>query len=186
MAKKITIAQLKKELKTKTNEELIEIVTDLTKSLPQVKDYMTLKYSPESSQELVDEAKRKIRAEFFPARGYGNGRVSVAKKVISEFKKISINSEQLIDLMLYYVENCNEYTEAYGDIDANFYYSAKSRYYDAVKLVNQSEKTTYKKFAQRFENLATHACEAWGFRDDLAESYDNIVWLNDKDKVDMW
>lgn len=186
MAKKITITQLKKELKTKTNEELVDIITDLTKALPAVKDYMTLKYAPESTQELVDEAKKKVRAEFFPARGYGEGKISVAKKIISEFKKISINSEPLIDIMLYYVEVCNEYTEAYGDIDAQFYYSAESMYDKVVQLINQNDKLVYQKFADRLVELATYACVAWGFRGSLYESFATIIWLNDEEKTDMW
>ena len=41
--------------------------------------------------------KAAIKDEFFPARGYGEGRLSIARKPVTEYKKVSKSPEGLIE-----------------------------------------------------------------------------------------
>ena len=59
--------------------------------------------------------------------------MSVAKKAISDFKKLSDSPLNNADIMLHYVENGVQFTDAYGDIDERFYTSMENMFDDAVK-----------------------------------------------------
>jgi hypothetical protein len=56
------------------------------------------------------------------------GRGSVARKAVSDYKKVSASKFGLADVMLYYVEMGVQFTNAYGDIDEAFYNSMESMY----------------------------------------------------------
>ena len=167
--KNITIKTLKKTLSEKSEKELLNEVTTLFKKFPQVKEYYTLLLCSDGQEQVLDKYKEKIRNEFFPKRGYGKARLSIAKKSISDFKKISQESSLIIDLMLFYVDQGVEYTASYGDIDGPFYLSMEKMYLNALELAHKS------KLLLNFEKISNHiaqnACEGWGFKDQLSEIY---------------
>ena len=71
--------------------------------------------------------KARIKNGFFPVRGHGAARLSVARKAIAEYRKQSPLPDDLADLMLFYVEMGVQYTNICGDIDAAFYRGMESR-----------------------------------------------------------
>ena len=81
-------------------EELIKTIVDLYKKNDFVKDYCTSKYSESDGSELFAKHKGIIENEFFPDRGNGRGRLSVAKKSISEFTKLSDDKTTIAELMI--------------------------------------------------------------------------------------
>lgn len=135
--KNITISQLKKALSEKPEKELIEEVINLFKKFPQVKEYYTLAFSAEGEEHVLEKYKEIITNEFFPKRGYGKARLSVAKKAISDFKKISDKPPFIIDIMLHYVAQGVNFTDQYGDIDEPFYNSMEKMFKDALKLAKK-------------------------------------------------
>lgn len=70
--------------------------------------------------------------------------------------------------MLYYVENCIEFTNDYGDIDETFYNSATSVYRQIIKEINAAGLTIYEKFATCLKACvdATSGI-GWGSHDEL-------------------
>lgn len=66
--------------------------------------------------------------------------MSVAKKAIRDFKKISGKPLYIIDIMLHYVDQGVNFTEQYGDIGEPFYNSMEKMFEEAIKL---AEKTIY-------------------------------------------
>ena len=79
--------------------------------------------------------KARIRHEFFPARGFGAARLSVARKAIANYRKLSPPPASLADLMLFYVETGVQYTNTYGDINATFYRSMETMFQRAARLI---------------------------------------------------
>ena len=176
--KLITITQLKESLKDFSQKELTELVVEISKSCPQAKEFLTLRFL-KNTDEVVHKYKKKIENEFYPSRGHGRLNLREAKKAISDFKKICSDKTYHIDLLLYYVENCVDFTNDYGDINENFYISAESVFEQAVKALNTTDKAVYEQFEQRINHIVDKACDGWGFQDSLAYIRAEIVWVDD-------
>lgn len=168
---KLNLNHLKKYLRDCPKEELISDVSKLIKRFPQVKDYYQLKLNPQVESEIARKYKKIIEDEFFPARGYGKARLSVAKKAISEYKKVCITEIGMIDMMLFYVEQGVKFTNAYGDIDESFYYSIEGIYEKAISEIIKTglEET----FEERCRKIVEDTSDiGWGFHDNLSEIYE--------------
>lgn len=97
------------------NKELIEVISELYKKIPDVQHYLSTRFIGEDAvQSLYESAKKKIKDEFFPDRGFGKMRLKEAKNAISNFKKLANDDMKTVDLMIYYVEMGTEFTNAYG------------------------------------------------------------------------
>lgn len=86
-ASKINLTTLKQHLKQASKDDLVEEISELFKTSPGVKEYYQLKLSPETEQSVGENYKQKIENEFFPKRGFGKGRLSVARKAVNDYKK---------------------------------------------------------------------------------------------------
>lgn len=180
--KLITIAQLKSELQNYANDELVTLITDISKACPQAKEFLTVRFACEENIfEVLESYKQKVKNEFFPKRGFGKLNLRTAKKAISDFKKINPDKALLIDIMLFYVENCVEFTAEYGDINEAFYISAESMFEQVVKAVNSAGQPLYEQFADRLLWVVENACEGWAFKDSLMDLYCDLKWLDDLD-----
>ena len=82
------INELKRNLKEATKEQLIIDIADLFNKNEFVKDYYNSKYGVDNSLAILIKHKDIIENEF------GKARLSVAKKAITEFKKISSDKGQ--------------------------------------------------------------------------------------------
>ncbi len=167
--KNITISKLKNALSGKSENELLEEIINLFKKFPQVKEYYTLAFSEEGEELILDKYKEIITNEFFPKRGYGKARLSIAKKTISDFKKISGKPPLIIDIILHYVEQGVDFTDQYGDIDGPFYDSMEKMFEEALKLAEKYNLLSF--FQKSCEEIVNGAYEGWGFKDGLADTY---------------
>ncbi|NOQ50485.1 MAG: hypothetical protein GQ557_02310 [Mycoplasmataceae bacterium] len=164
------ISDLKRNLKNESKEELIKGIAELFKKNSFVKDYYILKYDTASNSSILDKHKDIVEKEFFPKRGYGKARLSIAKKSISEFKKLSQDEAQVADLMIFYVEMGVNFTNCYGDIDEPFYISMEGMYEQAVKfVVNAGLQDIFNQRCLKIVNDTTGI--GWGFHDQLHEIY---------------
>ncbi len=132
---KINLTHLKKHLNNCSQSELISDITELFKRIPSVKDYYQIKLNPQEEKEVAAKYKKIIEHEFFPTRGFGKAKLSVAKKAISDYRKICKTNTSLIDVMLFYVEQGVKFTNAYGDINESFYLSMEGVYEQAVGII---------------------------------------------------
>lgn len=145
---KLTLTELKKELKKYDQKQLTQLVVDLFK----------------------------LNDEFFSERGFGKMRLSEEKNAISKFKKLSSDDLKTIDLMLYYVEIGTEFTNTYGDIDEKFYSSMVSMYRKVVGACDQDEKI-YDIFADRLYAVVDESEGiGWGYHEALDDLYYSLEW----------
>ena len=149
---KINLTTLKKHLKARSQAELIADIAELYKRFQPVKDYYQIQLYPQDENQVAAKYKKIIEDEFFPARGYGRARLSVAKKAITEYKKVNKTVVGLIDIMLFYVEQGVRFTDAYGDIDEPFYISMETMYEKAVnEIIKHGQKDIFQKRCQKLE-----------------------------------
>ena len=162
------LIDLKKELKSLSQDKLIDLVLDLYKNNKSVKEFFDFYVNPDEN-ELFDKYRKKVFEAFYPKRGY-NYKLSDGKKAISDFKKLSPSALLLGDLMLFYVETGVEFTNDYGDIGESFYSSLESTYTMALK--HMKKENLLEKFKDRaYKVVADTKNIGWGFHDYLYDVY---------------
>ena len=164
------VSEFKSRLKQLKKEDLIIHLASLYQNFDNVKDYFISVLNPDEQKNIQQKYKAAIQNEFFPKRGLGKARLSIAKKAISDFRKISNSSELICDLMLFYVEQGVEFTNAYGDINEQFYISMEDMYARTLKLMEKNDLA--KVFKKRcFQIVVDTDGIGWGFHDALADLY---------------
>jgi len=168
---KITLRELKQHLSQLSHEELVNDIAELFGKLDAVKDFYQVRLVGGYDEQLLETYKAKIKHEFFPVRGFGAMRLSVARRAIADYKKVSSSPEGLIDLMVFYVEMGVQFTNAYGDIDEPFYNSMESMYKRAAQLIVKHPMQD--QFEARCGKIVRDTSGiGWGFHDGLSGIYD--------------
>ena len=164
------LTDLKQYLKKCSPEELVLEIAELYKRFDGVKDYYQVKLSPDSAIDVIAKYKKIIGDQFFPTRGLGKAKLSIAKKAITDYKKIAENAKDLVDIMLFYVEQGVLFTNEYGDIDESFYSSMESVYDNAVELMAKNQlHDIFQKRCLKIVKDTSHI--GWGFHDTLDDIY---------------
>jgi hypothetical protein len=167
----IKLGTLKRYLKHASREQLTAEITDLFSKFDVVKDYYQTKLSPEDDTQVIEKYKALIKNEFFPARGFGQARLSVARKAVSDYKKVCRTKASLADLMLFYVEMGVQFTNTYVDIDEPFYDSMESMYKKAAEFIAENE--LEEAFERRCKIIVSDTSEmGWGFNEALEDIYE--------------
>jgi len=161
---------LKKILQEADKKELIDIIQNLYRFSEDNRRYLlTGSMEPNAESGLLEAYRAIIKNEFFPEKGHGTLRYSIAKKAIDSYWKASESVEGKMELMLFYVENGTDFTNEYGDIDEEFY----SKIVDMLEklciiLKNPEGKAFYPQFKKRlFEIRKKSKGIGWGFEDDV-------------------
>jgi hypothetical protein len=162
------LKEVKSELNKLDKNALIKHIAELYKKYKPVKEYFDFFVNPDETK-LLKQYKDKVTEGFFPKRGY-NIKLSVSRKAINDFKKLSASKDSLADLLLHYVECGVELTNSYGDMDENFYTSLENTYEAALKLIYQNG--LLKKFKTRALRITDNTVNiGWGFHDSLEAVY---------------
>lgn len=164
---------LKKYLKELTKAELEKEVEKLYSKFKPVQEYYAMELNAEAGQELLKKYKSLLLKEYYPNRKSGmpgEARASVARKIVTDFSKVSVFIQDTIELMLYRVELCVEFTSDYGDIDEAFYTSTENAFEKVAKLIKDNKlvddyKDRCKRLVAKTENFG------WGFYDNLSYIY---------------
>src|SRR4030067_3356457 len=124
--------ELKKTLEQFDKKELIQLIIESAKLNKDNMEWLEIELQkPDELPELLKYYKMKI------SKALDSNDFTAAKKAINDFKKASPDNENLIDLMIYYVEKGTKITLDYGDMYEDFYTRLENVYIDAVKLMNE-------------------------------------------------
>jgi hypothetical protein len=177
--KKPTIREVRSFLQGKSHTELIDDIIALYNTFEGVKEHITSQMGYGFSDDLIEKHRAIIQKEFFPSRGFGRARLSIARKAVTDYKKLSPNIPGLIDLTLFYVEMGAKFTNQYGDIDEPFYNSMESMYNNALKLIVQHKLQEI--FQNRCKQIVTETRDiGWGFHDNLTIMYEETFVEDDE------
>ncbi len=167
---KLTKLTQKKHLDELHKKEVVEEILKLYAKFPQVKEYYQMELS-EDTQSFVEGYKKKIKAIYFPARGFRHPRASAIRRIISKFKKVAVFDYDVVDLLLYRVENGIAYSKTFGGIDEAFYTSIESSFDEALKLI--AKNNLFADFKDRCQQMVNDSeYIGWGFHDYLLEAYE--------------
>lgn len=175
-AKKLTVLEIKRALKTYDKDALVSIIMDCYKQSKDVKNYIHVLLNPEEAiEQLYEKAKLQITNEFFPERGFGKLRLAVAKKAIAEFRELSKDELRTIDLMIHYVEEGVDFTNEYGDINDQFYNSMILMYRNVIDKIMDKQQL-YNQFHVRLGTIVKETSGiGWGFHDVLSDIYGELI-----------
>lgn len=166
---------LNKYLSTLSRKDLEQEVKKLYDIFKPVREYYQLELD-ESTAEILQQYKDKIKAEYFPKRGFGRAGNGASRKVITEFKKISTHPKDVVELWLYRTEVMIDFTLEFGDIDEPFYNSLASGFEQACKIMQKEQLSTeFRSYAQLM--LSKTFGLGWGIHDELKYIYDKYVEL---------
>lgn len=183
MPKKMSISELKKLLYRMDQVEIIELICRLYKASPDVVNILCAEMGDNGYEEaLLEESRKKIRSQFFTARGMGKLSLTTAKKVISDFKKASTSADGVIELQIYYVECCTEFTNTYGDLYDSFYNSLMNVFCAAVKGLNkENSPELFSKYYPRLKQIVEDLRDVgYGVYDYLREVLnEELNWSED-------
>ena len=164
MAKKLTVAALKKQLDAISRQEVVDLVCRLYQKCPDASNMLNAEFNGAAFiKELLEKSKGQIRNEFFKTRGMSFPTLSKAKKPISEFKKASKDPKDAIEITLYYAECLAEFIAGNGDSPESFYDSLESVFGAVVKLLNKTDsEELFKTFYPRLE-MVVNMAENFGY-----------------------
>lgn len=132
----MSMKKFKDYLKTQDDESLRDELLMLYKTFEVVREFYTPRIEPSNIEKVIDKYKQVLEEQFCPQSAkwdFPELNYSVARKAISDFKKINSNPTAVIDLQLAYVEYGVECTLEYGDIDERFYNSMESMFRKTLK-----------------------------------------------------
>ncbi|PID58925.1 hypothetical protein CSB45_02690 [candidate division KSB3 bacterium] len=161
---------LKQQLAQRSKAQLLDEIVELFEKFSVVRDYYQAQFNPLDREQLLEKYKAVIHQEFFPERGTGKARRSVAQKAISDYKKVVGDPLGVADLLLYVVETGVQFTNAYGDMDEPFYTSMERIYHQAIQhLVKHG---IQERFELRCHSILTQTRHVgWGFYDTMSEIF---------------
>lgn len=163
--------EISKYLKSLSAEKLMEEIKKLHKLFPDVREYYQAQLSDGGEEKLLKKYKKIIKDEFLLGRGWGgDAKLSVARKAVNDFTKLSRNNKNVADIMIYYVEVGVKCINAFGDIDEPFYASMEKMYEKVAEYVLE-HRIEYL-FTSRFEKIVKDTENiGWGFHDNLQEMF---------------
>lgn len=129
------ISEIKYYLENKSKKELIALVIKLYRLSNHNKELLHVEINPENEDMAKEKYKKIIKDQFFPERGDPELRYSIMRKAITDFKKICRKPGNLVDVMLYYIENGVDFTIEYGDIDQDFYIRIENVFADTLEYI---------------------------------------------------
>ncbi len=167
-------SKLKSRLSALEKDALLALLRDLYALNADNKVFLSSRFLAASPDELAAPYRRIVRQVFNPDRGMPNLQLAAARKALNGFKKACADPLQVIDFMLFYVEQGVICTNSYGDINAPFYESLLSVYNNAAELAsNLADPAMLEQFRPRFVKIVQDTDNiGWGFHDGLEE----ICW----------
>jgi hypothetical protein len=183
MAKPIGKRELRKHLQGLTQAQLVNHLLHLGESFKDVQAYLQNVVHPADDETVRARYRQIIQNEFFPARGYGKARLAVARKAVTDYRKVAASVEGPADLMLVYVEMGAKYARAYGDLNESFCRSMESMYATALQwIVKHGLEDAFRPRAEAV--LTTTRGMGYWFHDTLTDIFFQRMDEDDEDDED--
>ncbi|MFA4887310.1 MAG: DUF6155 family protein [Candidatus Nanoarchaeia archaeon] len=182
MPKKIDLdnVRIRKELKSLSKEELMLLLSELIKLKKENAYWLQGKLrGKEGINETMNYYKTRMKGAFNSERI----NLQEARRAMAEFKTISKDPEQVIELMTFYIETGTELENRLGDLYESFYDSLESVFKQVITFLNQHTELI-EKFRPRLARVIERSCEGWGHRDILEELFEDLETDNDRKNFD--
>jgi hypothetical protein len=166
-------SQLQSRLLTLNKDDLLKVIQDLYQLNTDNKVFLNSHLGMEDPEILAQPYRKIIKQVFNPDRGFPNLSLRSARKALNDFGKANANSEAIVDMMLYYVEQGVICTNEYGDINEAFYNSVEGVFEDAIALIKKTgNPELIEAFRLRIKRIVANTSGiGWGFHDFISDVY---------------
>jgi hypothetical protein len=164
---------VRQAIKKLDDQEARPLLLELATLRPANAEWLLARIQGEQSkEEVLQTYKKKIKGVLQP---HYNERIDLraARQVITDFEKITKDTEARIDLMLHYVETGIIIENEYGNLYEAFYSSMESMFGKVIHLLNQYP-PYMRKFRPRLLNVLATCAEGWGHREELTAIYEEL------------
>lgn len=162
--------QVKKLLNSMDKADIVSLVLDMYDTKKEIKEFLEYYVNP-NEKEKFEKYKLIIEKEYSLTALNPKTRLSVAKKAISDFSKLSPSPELEAELMIFLVECGCELTYTYGDMSESFYISMATNFDRALKFMHKNNLLgKFRPNVDRCLKWASHC--GYGFEDDLNDVFD--------------
>lgn len=160
---------VKQHIKVWNSAQLIALIKDLYDCSSDNRSFLDARVQADDPGGATLEIYRKrIMEQFFPKRGFGKLKLGEARKAIRDYKKATGNAEGTIELLLTYLENGNDFTCEFGDINGPFYDSLCSVMDELATVLKAEGGAAYAKVVDRLNAVASKAAGiGWGYGDHI-------------------
>lgn len=167
----MSIKKFKEYLNVQDDDFLRDELLTLYKAFEVVRQFYTPRIEPLDVEKVIQEYKEVLEEQFCPKSAkwdFPELDYLVARKAISDFKKVNSDPKAIIDLQLTYVEYGIKCTLEYGDIDERFYNSMESMFRKTLK--DMEEHGLLGLFEKRCMAIQRQTRDlGWGFGDAITE-----------------
>lgn len=151
----MALRELKKELNQMEKTEIINLILEIYKKIPDAKSYLDI-FTTGDIQKLTEKYKNEIEKYIYP-----NGRNMVlreteARKIIRIVRKMDI-TELNVELELHYVSCCLEIIEDFGYWNENYYLAIGKMFDNAINGINKMG--IEEKYLEQVKTLSHKASE---------------------------
>ena len=135
--------------------EIIKLVSEMYKKIPDVKNYLDVFTTGEIKQ-LVEKYKKEIEKYIYPSGRNMVMRETEARKIIRTVRKMKI-TELSVELELHYVSCCLEIIEDFGYWEENYFMALGKLFYNATSGI--SELGMKEKYEEKINSISHKASE---------------------------
>lgn len=147
---RLTKATFQKHLNQLEKEDLVAELLRLFSKFKSVNEHFQMEYG-EDTREVVNAYKTRIRKAFFPGKRIRRPKTAASKKAIVEFKKVALFDYDVVDLLLYRVENSIAFANEHNYLTDAFYNSIRTGFKDALQLI--AKNNLHDEFKERCEKI---------------------------------
>lgn len=167
---------INKKIKSLIREELIDLIFELMKYKKENTEFITNKYLIENNpEEIIESYKNRIYKDIrngLSQKGWQyHLNLTQAKRSIMDFKKISKNIENILELNIFLLKSSLEQITNYGEMYNESFYISYCKIFLEVILTLNENKQLIEKYDFILKKIVADATEGWGFKDSLKEHY---------------
>ena len=152
--RKMTAAALQRELKSRTKDELEELLVKMYRDSPAATDYLNIVLGDDRYREaLLVQYAEKVYGCFFTRSGRAKASTAEARDVVREFESVCPDAGSVIDLKLGFLEHSTEIDRNYSRIPASFYRDWESMARSLAKDLENAPAEVLDSFKTRLEEL---------------------------------
>ena len=122
-----------------------------------------------TGSKAVQKVKTMIRRSVYPEK-LSVGSMALAILAINSYEQSNNDSQEQIDLMLFFVECGSQFTLDYGDMDEDFYEVLEEVFEQALFLIKKDSSIIFELYKDRMVNLVEQNSHiGWGYADIMQE-----------------
>jgi hypothetical protein len=173
--KKPSWSQVKAILVVQEPKELLKLIGDLYRLSKDDRVFIESRFL--AGEDALAHYKQVIADALYPDV-YKNKpiRLSVGKKAISDYRKATGDDLDVLELMVHYLEQGNDFTAEYGDIDEQFYTSLESMLDRILELLADQNAEVLDQYVPRLEQVVLRASGiGWGYHDYISDRLEEFL-----------